>query len=279
MMMIRLVLSGATLLGVLLASPMAHAGELPAAVKSSGVLHLSINATYPPLDFKDPQSSKLTGFDVDLGDAVARRLGVRIEWTDVPFAQLIPSLTTSRTDFILSAISDLPARRETMDFIDYLKSGAQFYVLSTSSVSEPEDLCGKRVGTIRSTSYLDQIVKWSAEHCEGAGRPVIEVAAGESSPDVRAQLKQGRIDAAVQGSETIPYISAQEGGVFKMIGPPFTTVYYGIAFRKDDTALRDAVADTLAAMMQDGTYQKILETWHLTTIAVPTVLLNGDPRG
>ena len=63
------------------------------------------------------------------------------------------------------------------------------------------------------------------------------------------------------------------------ISPPTDRGYYAIAFRKDDTALRDAVADTLAAMMEDGTYQKILETWHLTTIAVPTVMLNGAPRG
>ena len=83
-------LSGLTaflLLGM--ASP-SSAGELPDAIKKAGVLHLSINATYPPLDYKDPASGKIIGVDVDLGDILAAKLGVKIEWNDVPFAQIIP---------------------------------------------------------------------------------------------------------------------------------------------------------------------------------------------
>jgi polar amino acid transport system substrate-binding protein len=254
------------------------AGELPDAIKKAGVLHLSINATYPPLDYKDPQSGKIVGIDVDLGDILAAKLGVKIEWTDVPFAQIIPSLTTGRTDFILSGISDLPARRETMDFVDYLKTGAQFYTLSKNSYSAPEELCGKRVGTIRSTRFPEDIRNWSAKNCEGAGKPAIEVVGGESSPDVRTELKQGRIDAAVQGAETIPFMSAQEGGVFKTLGSPITAVSYGIAFKKSDTAFRDLVADTMEAMMKEGSYQKVLETWQLSGIAVKEVTINGEPR-
>ena len=271
-------LSGLTaflLLGI--ASP-SWAGELPDAIKKAGVLHLSINATYPPLDYKDPQSNKIVGVDVDLGDILAAKLGVKIEWNDVPFAQIIPSLTTGRTDFILSGISDLPARRETMDFVDYLKTGAQFYTLSKNAFSAPEELCGKKVGTIRSTRFPEDIRNWSAKNCEGAGKPAIEVVGGESSPDVRTELKQGRIDAAVQGAETIPFMSAQEGGVFKTLGSPITAVSYGIAFRKSDTAFRDLVADTMEAMMKEGSYQKVLENWHLSGIAVKEITINGEPR-
>jgi polar amino acid transport system substrate-binding protein len=263
------------LLGI--ASP-SWAGELPDAIKKAGVLHLSINATYPPLDYKDPASGKIVGVDVDLGDILAGKLGVKIEWADVPFAQLIPSLTTGRTDFILSGISDLPARRETMDFVDYLKTGAQFYTLSKNSFSAPEELCGKKVGTIRSTRFPEDIRNWSTKNCEGAGKPAIEVVGGESSPDVRTELKQGRIDAAVQGAETIPFMSSQEGGVFKTLGSPITAVSYGIAFRKSDTAFRDLVADTMEAMMKEGSYQKVLENWHLSEIAVQEITINGEPR-
>ncbi|MFX7732002.1 hypothetical protein ABTK10_20945, partial [Acinetobacter baumannii] len=81
--------------------------------------------------------------------------------------------------------SDLPARRETMDFIDYLKSGAQFYTLAASPFAAPEDLCGKRVGTSRSTSFPDQIRRWSAENCEAKGKPAIVVVPAESTADAR----------------------------------------------------------------------------------------------
>lgn len=265
--------------GILGTAGPAAAGELPADVKARGALNLSINLTYPPLDFKDPATNEPMGVDSDLANELAKRLGLKITWTDVPFAQLIPSLTTKRTDFIWSGISDLPARRETMDFVDYIKSGAQFYTLTaTAGINAPEDLCGKKVGSIRSTAYPKDIEAWSEANCVKAGKPAIEFIAGENSPDVRTQLKQGRIDAAVQGSETIPYLSSQENNVFKLLGKPFTTTYYGIAFRKDETAFRDLVADTLEAMVKDGAYGRIMDKWQLSAIVVPALTINGQPR-
>ncbi len=277
--MIKQFLAGLAVLGAVLAISPLRAGELPEAIKKSGVLHLNINATFPPMDYKDPESGKIIGLDVDLADAVAAKLGLKIEWTDVAFAQLMPALATGRTDFIWSAISDLPARQETMDFIDYLKTGTQFFTLVGSPYQKPEDLCGKKVGSVRSTQYPAQTQQWSAEHCEKAGLPAIIVVGGENAPDVRQQLKQGRIDGAAQGSETIPFISKQEGNAFKTLGTPITAVSYGIAFRKEDSAFRDAIADTLQGLIADGTYKKILEKWELAPIGVDTLTVNGKPRG
>jgi polar amino acid transport system substrate-binding protein len=260
------------------AAPPLKAGELPTAVKASGVIHISVNAIYPPMEYKDPQSNQLVGLDIDLGEALAKKLGVKLDWQESAFEQLIPSLQTGRADLILSGLSDLPARRETMDFIDYLKSGAQFYTLAASPFAKEEELCGKKVGTSRSTSFPDQIRKWSATHCEGAGKPAIEVVNAESTADARAQLKQGRIDAAVQGSETVPYMMSQDADTFKAVGPSFTVNYQGIAFKKSDGAFRDAVADALQALIKDGTYQEILGKWHLPGNAVPGILVNGEPR-
>ena len=75
------------------------------------------------------------------------------------------------------------------------------------------DLCGLKVGTVRSTSFPVEIDKWSKANCE-AGQAAIQYVPGENSIDVRNQLKQGRIDAAVQGSETLPYAQANEPGKY-----------------------------------------------------------------
>jgi polar amino acid transport system substrate-binding protein len=276
--MLKIHLMGLMVLASALMTTPSQAGEIPAAIKASGVLHLSINTTYPPLDFTNPSTAAIVGVDVDLADAVASKLGLKIEWTEVPFAQLIPSLKTKRSDFIWSGIGDLPSRQDTMDFVDYLETGTQFYTLTTAAYQAPEDLCGMKVGSIRSTHYPADIADWSAGHCVKAGKPPIEFVAGENSPDVRTQLKQGRIDAAAQGSETIPYLSEQDGGVFKLLGTPITTAYTGIAFDKDDTAFRDLIADTLQGMITDGSYGKILAKWHLSQIAIPAITINGKPR-
>src|SRR5256885_453877 len=80
------------------------------------------------------------------------------------------------------------------------------------------DPCGKKIGTTRSTSFPAEIDKWSKQACEGAGKPAAQYVPGENSIDVRNQLKQGRIDAAVQGSETLPYAQQQESGKYRIIG-------------------------------------------------------------
>jgi polar amino acid transport system substrate-binding protein len=276
--MIRHSLAGVVLAGLVAAGPPLRAGELPASVKASGVIRISVNAIYPPMEYRDPASNKLIGLDIDLGEALAKKLGVRIEWSESAFEQLIPGLQTGRSDLILSGLSDLPARRESLDFIDYLKSGAQFYALAASPLAAPADLCGKKVGTSRSTSFPDQIRRWSQDNCEAKGLQAIAVVPAESTADARAQLKQGRIDAAVQGSETVPYMMSLDPGSFKPLGGSFTVNYQGIAFRKADTAFRDAVAEALTALIQDGTYQQILAKWNLPGNAVPGLVINGEPR-
>ena len=215
------------------------------AIQQAGALHASVNAIYPPMEYKDPTSGQLTGFDVDLGEALAKRLGVKIVWSESAFEQLMPSLQTGRADLIISGLTDRVSRHEVADFIDYLKTGAQFYVLAASPAREESDLCGRRVGTSRSTSFPAEILAWSKAHCESAGKPAIEVVNAESTVDARSQLRQGRIDAAVQGSETIPYAFANEPNTYRVLGAPFTTGYQGVAIKKGETALRDAVADAL----------------------------------
>jgi polar amino acid transport system substrate-binding protein len=262
------------LLGLLCASS-AHAAELPAAIKQAGVLHLSVNSTYAPMEYHDPSTNELKGLDIDLADAIAKRLGVKIEWVDVPFDQLIPSLATGRTDFIISGFGDRISRRETADFIDYLTTGPQFFVLDSSAVKTPSDLCGLKVGTVRSTAFPIEIEKWSKANCEAAGKPAIQYVPGENSIDVRNQLKQGRIDAAVQGSETLPYAQSNEPGKYRIIGAPIAQGMQGIAFRKDATGLREAVTEALRGMIADGTYQAVLAKWGLSANAVAQPTLNA----
>lgn len=276
--MLKSLIARAALLGLAFLPGAAAAGEIPDSVKAAGALKLTINATFAPLEFKDPETSTFKGLDIDLVDALAARLGLKVERMDGPFAQLIPALTTGRTDFILSGISDTAQRQETMDFVDYMAGGAQFYVLAGSAVKDPVELCGKKVATIRSTTYPAQIKDWSDRTCVGTGKPAIEVLGTESSPDARLQLKQGRVDAAVQGGETIAFTSKQEGGIYRVIGTPLATLYYGAAFRKADASFRDAVADAFQAMIDDGTYGKIFAKWDLAAFALPRIMINGKPR-
>ena len=253
----------------------AEAAELPEQVKQAGEVRLTVNSTYAPMEYRDPATDQLVGLDIDLANEIAKRLGVKIVWSETPFAELIPSLQTKRADLIISGISDRGSRRETADFVDYLTTGPQFFVLAESAAQSAADLCGKRIGTTRSTSFPIEIEKWSKQNCEAGGKPAVQYVSGENSIDVRNQLKQGRIDAAVQGSETLPYAQSQEAGKYRIIGEPLSTGYQGIMFRKDDAALREAVTQHLAAMIADGSYKAILDKYGLGANAVPKPMLNA----
>ena len=256
----------------------AQAAELPEAIRKAGVLKLTVNSTYPPMEYRDPATNELKGLDIDLATEMAKRLGVTIEWSEVPFAQLIPALSTRRADFIISGISDRASRRETADFIDYLKTGPQFFTAAASAIREEPDLCGKKVGTVRSTSFPVEIEKWSKANCEAGGKPAIQFVPAENTPDLRNQLKQGRIDAAVLGSETLPYAATQEPNTYRIVGAAFGPGYQGIMVRKDDVALREVLTETLAAMIRDGSYRRILDTWNLGANAIAEPMLNASPQ-
>ncbi|WP_315811732.1 ABC transporter substrate-binding protein [Bradyrhizobium sp. SZCCHNR2028] len=256
----------------------AGAAELPAEIKQAGVLKLTVNSTYAPMEYHDPATNELKGLDIDLANELAKRLGVKIVWSETPFAELIPSLQTRRADFIISGISDRASRRETADFVDYLVTGPQFFVLAESDAKVATDLCGRKIGTTRSTSFPQEIEKWSKAVCEAAGKPAAQYVPGENSIDVRNQLKQGRIEAAVQGSETLPYAQSQETGKYRIVGEPIAFGYQGIMFRKDDAGLREVVTEQIKAMIADGSYKVILDKWGLGANAVREPMLNAAPQ-
>jgi polar amino acid transport system substrate-binding protein len=265
-------------IAALIALAPVNAAELPEPIRQAGVLRLTVNSTYAPMEYRDPATNELVGLDIDLAGEIAKRLGVKITWSETPFAELIPSLQTKRADFIISGITDRSSRRETADFVDYLTTGPQFFVLAENAAKAATDLCGKKVGTTRSTSFPIEIEKWSKQNCEAAGLAAVQYVPGENSIDVRNQLKQGRIDAAVQGSETLPYALAQETGKYRIVGEPFAKGYQGIMFRKDDAALREAITEQLAAMIADGSYKAILDKYGLGGNAVAQPVMNAAPQ-
>ena len=252
----------------------AVAAELPPAIASRGAMTVAIVPNYPPLEFRDPATNALTGFDVELGEAIARKIGIKITWLETSFDQMMPAIATGRADAILSGMSDLATRHDTATFIDYLRSGPQFFV-QQSRAAEFKDmsaLCGRNVGASRRTSFPKEIAAWSDAHC--AGKP-INVVGTEGSADARTQLRQGRIDAAVQGSETLGYISEQEPNTYAAVGAPIATQFTGIAVSTKETGLQQAIAGALDALIADGTYKALLVKWHLADDGIEKATINA----
>lgn len=258
-----------------LPAAVAAAAELPPAIAQSGSIKVAIVPNYPPMEFKDPATGQLTGFDVELGEALAKKLGVKIAWEETRFDQMMPALATGRVDAILSGMTDLATRHETATFVDYLRSGPQFFVQASRAAEFPDmkALCGKNVGASRRTSFPKEIAAWSEKNCPADNQ--ITFVGTEGSADARTQLKQGRIDAAVQGNETLPYVMGQEKGAYVPVGKAIAFQYTGLALPVKEKGLQEAVAGALDALIADGTYKSLLEKWQLADNAVDKATLNA----
>ena len=251
----------------------AAAAELPADIRQNG-LRIAVVPNYPPMEFKDPATATLTGFDVELGEALAKKLGVKAVWQETSFDQLMPGLATQRFDVILTGMTDYKSRQETATFIDYLRSGPRFFVQAARAAEfkEPAALCGKKVGASRRTMFPKDIAAWSEKNC---GTSPIAFVGTEGSADARTQLKQGRIDAAVQGNETLPYIMDLEPNTYVPVGTPIALQYTGLATPVKAEELREALRGALEVMIAGGSYKALLTKWKLGDNGIEKVLINA----
>lgn len=245
---------------------------------NQGELRVLTNPIYPPMEFVNPQTGTLTGFDVDLINAIAKKLGLETLFVTSAFQELQSSLQTGRGDIIVSGMSDNPKRQESMDFVDYLTSGPILFTMKANAgqFKETVDLCGKKVAGSRSTTFGDNVKEWSDANCVAAGKAAIEFDGTADSNAARLGMKQGRYDAVVQGIETIAYQMQLEPDTFTLVGEPLlSNDTFGMGFKKSNTGLRDAIAKALDEVIQDGTYQEILVKWGLVHNAVPKAVING----
>jgi polar amino acid transport system substrate-binding protein len=269
--MMKLLLA-AVLIGAATAS--VQAVELPQEIAKQGSIKVAVVPNYPPMEFRDPATNTLTGFDVELGEALGKKLGVKIAWQETSFDQMMPAIATGRVDAILSGMTDLKSRQDTATFVDYLRNGPRFFVQQSRAADfkDTSALCGKTVGASRRTSFPKLIAAWSDVHCSS---DPIKFVGTEGSADARTQLKQGRLDAAVQGGETLPYIMDLEPGAYVPVGDVFAVQFTGLALSIKEQGLQQAVMEALDALIADGSYGALLAKWKLNDYGVEKALINA----
>ncbi|KAA2213632.1 ABC transporter substrate-binding protein [Pseudoroseomonas oryzae] len=262
---------------LMLAPALSVAQEVPEAIRRQGFLRVGIEATYPPMAYKDPATNERRGLNVDLVTAIGEELKLDIRWEEMAFAQLIPAITTDRVDFSGSSMTDLPARRERLSFVDYVSTGAQVFTTVTQrkGAAQPADFCGRSLATPRTTNYFPQAQAWSEKNCVAAGKPPIRVIGTEGAAASRTDLQQGRADGAILGAEYVVYLRQQNPGTFVAVGEPISRNLSGMAFAKDKAELRDAVAGALSRMIADGRYLAILKKHGLEKQALPAITIDA----
>lgn len=248
---------------------------LPAKTREAGALNIAISLAYPPMEYSDAGSTDLKGADIDLAKEVAARLGLKINFQNVDFSQLIAQVKTGRADMIWTAFSDLTKRQGDLDFIDYFKTGDQIFapVENQSKIKTVQDLCGKTAAVATGTSWVTYMQDLSKSTCPADKQ--INVMQIPTEAEQILQMKQDRAQVSMMGFEGVLDLQKQQPGKFYQIGELQEPGHYGIAFAKDSAQLRDAVKAAMDSMKADGTYVAILDRYGLKQAAVDAFTINA----
>ncbi|EAL5740913.1 transporter substrate-binding domain-containing protein [Campylobacter lari] len=225
-----------------------------ASASGEKVYKVGIAANYPPFDFiKD---AKITGFDVDLLEEIAKRENLKLEWVNMSFDGLIPALKAGKIDMIASAMSSTPQRLTSMDFSDtYFNTKNLYLKLKTdSSVSDKQSLEGKKIGV-----QLGTIQESAAKAIPNA-----QVVASEEMLAAILALKAGKIDVVLTDKDIGKgYLKTNEE-LEAFLEENDGSSGFCVAFDKGkQTELVQKINAGLEKVKADGTYQKIVEKYDL----------------
>jgi polar amino acid transport system substrate-binding protein len=219
-------------------------------IKKAGVMVVGTSAAYAPFEYHE--AGKLAGFDIDMGEEIARRMGVKIQWVEIDFKGIIAALRSKRVDLLITALTKTPERAQQIAFsMPYYNAGIGAAMKVGQPIAKPADLDGKIVGVQIGTSgerfVRDQV------------KGVKEVKSYDTILLALKDLEIGRVEAVVNPLPSIKYNMKGLKGL-KVTGV-WVDSDVGINTRKEDTALMAEINKQLADLKKEGFLDKLDKKW------------------
>ncbi|MHB8400079.1 MAG: ABC transporter substrate-binding protein [Candidatus Limnocylindrales bacterium] len=224
---------------------------------------------YPPQEFFDANGNPI-GSDIEIGQAIATRLGLTPVIQNSVFDTIIAALTGGKCDLIISAQNITTSRIQQVDMIPYFQAGQSFVVATgnPAGIKTQTDLCGKKIAAETGTTEVDYLNgtgdykgQGLSAACVKSGKAAINVQAFGKDSDALLALQSGQVDAYFADSPVAGYYTVQHPAQFQLSGIELGVALEGISVAKNDTTLRDAVQQTLVGMINDGSYLTILKKY------------------
>jgi lysine/arginine/ornithine transport system substrate-binding protein len=242
---------------------------LQASATEISTIRFGVEASYPPFESKSP-SGQLQGFDIDLGNALCAQLKAKCVWVENSFDGLIPALRARKFDVIDSAMNINAKRAEQVDFTNPVYVTPAQLVARKGSKLQPttESLSGHSVGVLQG-SIQEQYAKqmWATKGVNIVSYPTQDAA--------YADLVSGRVDATFvdASSASLGFLNQPVGKDFAFAGDPVKDEKVigsgvGLAVRKGNDGLRDALNEAFVELKRNGTYQQLLKKYFTVDLAV-----------
>lgn len=232
----------------------AVAGDQLQKIKDSGTINVGLEGTYPPFSFVD-EGGKLAGFEVEFSDALAKQLGVKAKFQPTPWAGILAALESKRLDVVINQVTISEERKKKYDFsTPYTISGIQALVQKKDATKfkTASDLTGAKVGVGLGTNYE----QWLKENVPGA-----VVKTYDDDPTKYQDLRVGRIDAILVDRLAALELVSKTKDSLAVSGEPFSRQEAGIALRKGEPELLDAINKAIDKLRADGTLAKLSQKY------------------
>ncbi|WGM22940.1 ABC transporter substrate-binding protein (plasmid) [Paenarthrobacter sp. OM7] len=250
------------------------AASVPADIRADGTLTVATDPTYAPAEFLGGADGQTPmGFDIDIANAVAARMGLKAEFQNADFANILPSLGP-KYDLGVSSFTVTSTRLKAVNFVSYLAGGTQWVVQKDNPKKvDSKNACGLKVG-VETGTLQESAVRKQSDDCVASGKPAIEVLTLTNQTDVTTRLINGGLDSFVAMSAAAGYAVSETGDRLETLGDAVDPSLVGIAVAKDNEPLATAVAAAVNSLIADGTYEKILKSWGQEKTAVDKAEVN-----
>jgi glutamate transport system substrate-binding protein len=240
------------------ATPTAEAAEeFPAdttmgKIQDKGEIAIGVKYDVPPFGFKNPKSGDVEGFDVDLGKAVADKLGVEPKLLEAISDNRIPFIQDGTVDLILSTMTINAERAQEIGFTDpYFIAKGRILVPKGSDIKGIDDLAGKKVCTALGSTY-EETLKTQA--------PKADLRLVDAYSECLELLQNGAVDAISTDDVILTGMIIQDDSL-QLVGDELTVEPYGAGFKKGDTAFAEFLDGVIAEYKSSGAWQESYDRW------------------
>ncbi len=236
------------------------AALLPQEIQDKGTLTIGAAIDYAPAEFRAEDLETAIGYDVDLGKALGRVLGVETEVAAAEFATLLSGIGTLY-DIGISSFTITEERTASYNMISYVMVGSSYAVQAGNPEGfDPDAVCGLTIGVQNGTWQQEELAMFT-EDCEAAGEEAIDVLVYGSQSDVTTNLIGGKVVAFYADSTVADYAAALTGDQVEVVGGIRDAAPQGIVVAQNDEELTEALRAAMQHLMDDGTWEAIMENW------------------
>lgn len=250
------------------------ASKVPAAFSKDGKLTVGVDSTYAPSEFVGEDGKTVEGFDVDVFDAVAQKLGLKTEYVKAPFDSIITGVTSGKFEIGVSSFTINAEREGQANMVSYFNAGTQWATKKGNPTTiTPDTACGHKVAVQKATVQVDDLTARSKK-CTSAGQKGITIDQYVGQDQATSSVVSGKDDAMLADSPVGAYAVKKAGGQLELLGDVYDAAPYGYVIAKTQAAFADVVSKAVQGLIDDGSYGKILTKWGVTAGAIKTSEVN-----